>query len=248
MNDNLNNDFSGKLFGTLYVVATPIGNLEDITLRAIRILKEVDFILCEDTRTTGHLLKHYSIATKTISYHAKSKLSKTNEIIAMLQEGKNLALVSDAGTPGISDPGSLLINKARQHFNKEFGSNLGSNSELKIVSIPGPSALASALSVSGFTGGGFIFEGFLPHKKGRETIFKKIAESKDNFAFYESPHRIIKTLESLAKYIPERKIMIAREMTKMFEENIIGTPLEILKVFQEKPEKVRGEIVVIVFG
>jgi 16S rRNA (cytidine1402-2'-O)-methyltransferase len=223
--------------GTLYVVATPIGNLEDMTFRAVRLLKEADAILCEDTRTTGKLLKHYDISNKTISYHAQSRLSRTEEIIELIRNGKNLALVSDAGTPGISDPGSQLINKAR----KEFGP------KLKIIAIPGPSALISALSVSGFTGNSFIYEGFLPHKKGRETIFKKIASSNETHAFYESPHRIIKTLESLEKYIPERKIMIAREITKMFEENLIGTPDQILKMFEDNPEKVRGEFVVIVF-
>jgi 16S rRNA (cytidine1402-2'-O)-methyltransferase len=223
---------------TLYIIGTPIGNLEDITFRAIRILKEVDMVLCEDTRTTRNLLNHYGIETKMISFHAKSKLSRTDEIIEMLREGKNLALVSDAGTPGISDPGSLLINKARE----ELGD------DLKIVAVPGPSALISALSVSGFTGGGFIFEGFLPHKKGRETIFKKIADSDETHVFYESPHRIIKTLEALALHAPEKKIMIAREMTKMYEENLSGTPAELMKIFEDNPEKVRGEFVVIVFG
>lgn len=233
-NQNMGNDQAG----TLYVVATPIGNLEDMTFRAVRVLKEVDLVLCEDTRTTANLLKHYGISTKTISYHAKSQLSRTGEIVSMLSEGKKLALVSDAGTPGISDPGSLLINKAREELGNSF----------KVVAIPGSSALISALSVSGFTGGSFIFEGFLPHKKGRETIFKKIADSNEVHSFYESPYRIIKTLQSFSKYIPERKIMIGREMTKMFEENLVGTPEEILKIFEDNPEKIRGEFVVIVFG
>jgi len=220
----------------LYVVATPIGNLEDITLRAIRILKEVDLILCEDTRTTRVLLSKYEITTPTQSYHAQSSLSKIDQVIEMLKGGKNIALVSDAGTPAISDPGSLLISRVR--------ASLGS--DVVISPIPGPSALVSALSVSGLTGGSFIFYGFLPHKKGRETIFKKIAESDMNSVFYESPHRIMKTLESLAEYAPEKKIIIARELTKIFEEIVSGTPSELVEYFTVNQEKERGEFVVMV--
>ena len=223
---------------TFYIIATPIGNLEDITLRAIRILKEVDLILCEDTRTTRVLLSKYEIKTPTSSYHAQSKLSKIDSIITMLKEGKNIALVSDAGTPAISDPGSLLIQKVREELGDEV-----------IVSpIPGPSALISALSASGLTGGSFTFYGFLPHKKGRETLFKTIAESPLISAFYESPHRIEKTLESLATHIPNRKVIIARELTKIFEQIISGTPEELITYFTTHPDKVRGEFVVIVEG
>jgi len=223
---------------TLYIIATPIGNLEDITLRAIRILKEVDLILCEDTRTTRVLLSKYDIKTPTSSYHAKSKLSKIDSIINMLKDGKNLALVSDAGTPAISDPGSLLIQKVKEELGDEV-----------IVSpIPGPSALISALSASGLTGGAFTFFGFLPHKKGRETIFKTIADSHLISVFYESPHRIEKTLESLALHIPERKVIIARELTKMFEQIISGNPQEIINYFTTNPDKIRGEFVVIIEG
>ncbi|MGB8815977.1 MAG: 16S rRNA (cytidine(1402)-2'-O)-methyltransferase [Minisyncoccia bacterium] len=218
-----------------YVVGTPIGNMEDITLRAIRILSEVDFILCEDTRVTRNILKKYSISKPTISYHTQSKLSKIDEIIFMLKEGKNLALVSDAGTPTISDPGSLLISRI-----------LAESPDTKIITIPGPSALVSALSVSGFPSSDFLFLGFLPHKKGRETLFKEIASSERTVVFYESPHRIMKTLESFKKFIPDRKIMIARELTKIFEETVFGLPEEVERYFLNNSDKVRGEFVVIV--
>jgi 16S rRNA (cytidine1402-2'-O)-methyltransferase len=222
--------------GTLYIVATPIGNLEDITLRAIRILKEVDYILCEDTRLTQRLLDRYDIKTKTMSYHAHSTEAKELVIINILKAGENLALVSDAGTPCISDPGVLLVSNVR----KEFGD------QAKVVPIPGPSALISALSASGISSAEFRFLGFLPHKKGRETIFKEIAKSKTVIVFYESTHRILKTLTSLDEYSPNFKVMIAREITKQFEEFVQGTPKEILEYFIKNPDKQRGEFVVIV--
>lgn len=223
---------------TFYVVATPIGNLEDMTLRAIRVLKEVDLILCEDTRVTGKLLKHYEIGTQTKSYHTQSKLSQIDTIIEMLESGKNIALVSDAGTPTISDPGSLLIKKISETL-----------PECTIVSVPGAKALAAAYSISGITGGEFTFLGFLPHKKGRETLFKEIAESDRAMVFYESPHRILKTLESLNAHLgPERQVVIAREITKMFEEVVRGNPEKVLEYFTSNEEKVRGEFVVMVGG
>jgi len=225
-----------KELGTLYIVATPIGNLEDITLRAIRILGEVDIILCEDTRTTKHLLNKYNINTKTISYHAHSTDAKESIIINYLKEGKNLALVSDAGTPCISDPGVLLVANIR----KEFGV------DAKVVPIPGPSALISALCASGISSAEFVFLGFLPHKKGRETLFKEIANSKRVMVFYESTHRILKTLSSLDIYSPNYKVMIAREITKQFEEFVDGTPKELLDYFNNNPVKQKGEFVVIV--
>ena len=224
----------------LYVIGTPIGNLEDITLRALRILKEADIILCEDTRVTKKLLNHYDIHTKTLSYHAHSTLQKVDYIIELLNEGKNLALVSDAGTPAVSDPGSLLISKIREAF---------INSDLeapKIVAVPGASALTSALSTAGVPVQDFTFLGFLPHKKGRETLFKEILESERAMVFYESTHRILKTLESLKKFMPERKVVIAREITKIFEETLVGTAEELLKIFTDTPEKTRGEFVVVV--
>ena len=223
---------------TLYIVATPIGNLEDITLRAIRVLKEVDLILCEDTRTTRVLLSRYDIKIPMMSYHAKSALSKIDKIIDMLREGKNIALVSDAGTPTISDPGSLLISKIREVM----------KDEVMISPIPGPSAMVSALSASGLIGGAFVFYGFFPHKKGRETLFRKMNESEMISVFYESPHRILKTIESLKEHMPERKVIIAREITKIFEQFLSGTPEELVAYFKEHTDKVRGEFVVMIEG
>jgi len=223
-------------YGKLYVVATPIGNLEDITFRAIRILEEVDYILCEDTRTTQVLLNRYKIKTKTMSYHAHSTDAKESSIINLLKAGKNLALVSDAGTPCISDPGVLLVSNVR----KEFGS------EAKVSPIPGPSALVSALSTSGISSAEFTFLGFLPHKKGREKIFKEIAESTRVIVFYESTHRILKTLASLNTHSPKCEVMIAREITKQFEEFVSGTPVELLKFLNENKVKQKGEFVLIV--
>lgn len=221
----------------LYIVATPIGNLKDITLRAIETLKSADIVICEDTRVTKKLLDAYDISKPTISYHSHSKLSKIDEIIELLREGKNIAMVSDAGTPTISDPGSFLIEKAREAF----------GGELKIIPIPGPSALISAVSVSGFGDSAFTFYGFLPHKKGRETLFKEISASDKVSVFYESPHRILKALESLKEFlVPGRKISVARELTKMFEEIKVGTTEEILKYYTENRDKVRGEFVIVV--
>lgn len=232
---------------TLYIIATPIGNLEDITLRAIRVLGEVDAILCEDTRVTAKLLQKYEIKKPLISYHAHSKLSKTEKIFALLEEGKNLALVSDAGTPCISDPGVMLIAEVRDRMSRR---NLAGEArfrlDIQIVPIPGPSALISALSASGLPSSEFLFLGFLPHKKGRETLFKEIAESKRTVAFYESPHRILKTLASLEKFAPEKKVVIARELTKIYEEFISGTASEILAHFELHQDTVRGEFVVMV--
>ena len=221
---------------TLYIVATPIGNLEDITLRAIRVLKEADVILCEDTRMTKRLLDKYEIRAKTLSYNAHSTQAKNKEIFELLEEGKTLALVSDAGTPGISDPGMLLVRQVREHF----------RDEVAVVPIPGASALSAALSASGAPSSEFLFLGFLPHKKGRETLFKEIAASKRTVVFYESPHRIMKTLGSLAKYAGDRRIIIARELTKIHEEFPAGTPTEVTEYFTTHKDKVRGEFVVIV--
>lgn len=221
---------------SFYVVATPIGNLEDITLRALRVLKEVDLILCEDTRTTKILLDKYEIKTPTASYHAHSKQSKVDFVFKLLEEGKEVALVSDAGTPAISDPGVLIVSQIRERF----------GDKVKVVPIPGPSALAAALSASGVPASEFTFLGFLPHKKGRETLFKEIAASERVMVFYESPHRILKALESLNKFAPEKKTTIARELTKIFEEYISGNPAELLEFFLKNKDKVRGEFVVIV--
>ncbi len=222
---------------TFYVVATPIGNLEDITLRAICILKEVDIVLCEDTRVTKRLFEKHGISTHMMSYHAQSGETKVELILENIASGKNIALVTDAGTPGISDPGSLLISKIRELY-----------PDLSVVSVPGPSALTSALSIAGVPTHEFIFLGFMPHKKGRETLFKEIRESERTIVFYESTHRIIKTLESLKKFLENtnKKVTLAREITKIYEEVIQGTSEEVLEVLSKTPEKQKGEFVVIV--
>jgi 16S rRNA (cytidine1402-2'-O)-methyltransferase len=218
-----------------YIVATPIGNMGDITLRAIETLKAVDLILCEDTRETKKLLDKYDIHKPTMSYHAQSKLAKTDKIFELLKEGKDLALVSDAGTPGISDPGAMLVSKIKEEL-----------SDVTIVPIPGATALITALSGSGLPTHEFTFLGFLPHKKGRETLFKEIAQSKRTMVFYESPHRILKTLESLVKFCPNKNVCVARELTKIYEEFKTGTPEEVLEYFVKNKEKQRGEFTVIV--
>ena len=218
-----------------YVVATPIGNMGDITFRAIETLKEVDLILCEDTRMTKRLLDKYFINKPTMSYHAQSKLSKTDKIFELLEEGENLALVSDAGTPGISDPGAMLVSQIKEKFN-----------DVQIIPIPGVTALITALSASGLPTHEFTFLGFLPHKKGRETLFKEIAEAKRTMVFYESPHRILKTLESLQKFCPEKKVCIARELTKIYEEFKTGSPKELLQYLTENTVKQKGEFTVLV--
>ena len=216
----------------LYIIATPIGNLEDITLRALRVLKDVNIILCEDTRHTKKLLAKYEINTPTISYHQHSKLNKINKIVDLLERGKNLALVSDAGTPGISDPGNQLIKYL-----------IDNKIDVEIIPIPGPSAVISALSISGFPTDNFIFLGFVPHKKGRQTFFKNIAEEKRTVAFYESPHRIMKTLESMKEYLPEKEIVICRELTKIHETIYRGKAKDIKKTLT--PDQVKGEFVVV---
>lgn len=221
-----------------YIVATPIGNLGDITLRAIETLKNVDLILCEDTRETRKILEKYSIKTPTMSYHARSKLSKVDTILKMLKEEKNLALVSDAGTPTISDPGVMLVSRIKSE----------SGDKTEVIPIPGVSAVITALSASGLPTNEFTFLGFLPHKKGRETLFKEIASlgEKRTYVFYESPHRIKKTLEALEKFCPSRKVCLARELTKIYEEFKTDTPTELLKFLKENEEKIRGEFTVIV--
>lgn len=222
--------------GTLYVVATPIGNLEDITLRAIRVLKEVSLVLCEDTRHSRVLLSHHGIATKTESYHARSADSKMEQIAKRLESGEDLALISDAGTPLISDPGNPLI----LFLNKRFGT------ELKIVPIPGASALTAALSVIPVPSGRFTFIGFVPHKKGRQTAIKEMRERDDATVCYESSHRILKLLAEFEEFFPEARVTIARELTKQFEEIISGTATELKTLLESKPEKQKGEFVVIV--
>lgn len=219
----------------LYIVATPIGNLEDITLRALRILKESDFILSEDTRVTKKLLNHFEISVPLISFHEYSEESKFQRIFDLLKEGKDIALVTDAGTPAISDPGSYLIKKVREKI-----------PETKIIPIPGPSAFVALLSVSGFAGSEFTFLGFPPHKKGRKTFFERISRSELPVVFYESTHRLKKALESLNEVCPEKNIVLGKELTKIYEEIIIGNPAEVLEYFNLNPLKTKGEFVLLV--
>ncbi len=248
---------------TLYIVATPIGNLEDISMRALRILSEVDFILCEDTRVTGKLLSHYDVKTPTISYHQHSKPKKTNYILDLLQKGKDLALVSDAGTPGISDPGGKLIQDAIEKF----------DDKVKIESVPGPSAVTAALSISGIPTDKFIFLGFLPHKKGRQKFLQKIVASEYPVVVYESKHRILKFLEELKnlnkeiekynkevelenlkiktkkkkeKKSPVTSVVVCREISKMHETVYRGEIKTILEKIKEGKSDQKGEFVVIV--
>ena len=225
--------------GILYIVGTPIGNLEDITKRALRILSEVDLILCEDTRNTKVLLDHYQIKTPTLSYHQHSRLKKTEDIANFLREGKNIALVSDAGTPGISDPGNQLAESAIS----------GSGDNIKITPIPGPSALTAIASISGFPTDRFLFLGFPPVKKKRNKFFEEVINSKYPVIFYESPYRILKTLNELnflyTRYkIQDTKIVVCRELTKKFETIYRGTAAEIIRSLEK--EGIRGEFAVIV--
>lgn len=219
--------------GILYVVATPIGNLEDITLRSLRILKEADYVLCEDTRVTGKLLKHYDIKTTLKRYDAHTPEHVHTEIVKDLASGKVIALVSDAGTPGISDPGVLLIAQAR-----EVG--------VRVDAIPGASSLTAAFSIAGIPGNQFTFLGFVPQKKGRQTFFQELAEMDIPVVFFESTHRILKALESL-KSVTSKRVVIAREITKMHEEVVAGTAQEVLEYFLAYPDHQKGEFVVIVY-
>jgi len=219
--------------GKLYIVATPIGNLEDITLRALRVLKEADLILCEDTRVTKRLLSRYEISTSARSYHQHTSEEKGQQIIREILSGKDLALVTDAGTPGVSDPGNVLVGMAVENG-------------IQVVPIPGASALAALVSVAGIDMQKFVFFGFPPHKKGRETFFKEIAASKYPVMYYESPHRVLKNLELLQSLGADKRIILGRELTKMFEETVRGSISEISEYFKNNTGKVKGEFVIIV--
>ncbi len=223
--------------GVLYIVSTPIGNLEDITFRAVRVLEEADAILCEDTRVTKKLLDHYHIDNKLISYFQHSKISKVDSIIKMLEDGAKLALVTDAGTPGISDPGQELIAELRT-------SNFELRKEISIIPIPGPSALTAAASVSGMIEKEFYFAGFLPKKKGRQTKFKELAKLEAPIIIYESANRLQRTLWAIKDYFGSNvEVFIAREITKIYEEYWGG---KISKVISEIDEHtLKGEIVLI---
>ncbi len=222
--------------GKLYIIATPIGNLKDISFRAIEILKSVDLIYCEDTRVSKKLLGYYQISAHLDSYHQHSRDSKIEKITELLSQGKNIAYISDAGTPGISDPVGKLVEVIVEKFPNE---NL-------IESIPGASSLIVALSLSGFNTDNFLFLGFLPHKKGKETLLKEIIESKRTVAFFESKHRIIKTLEKLQSlgFSEDRKLVICRELTKKFETIYRGNLEKVINDL--KNDKVKGEFIVIV--
>ena len=220
--------------GTLSVVATPIGNLEDITLRALRTLKECDVIYAEDTRVISKLLARYSIAKPLQRLDAATEGKRAEGVIARLLEGERVVFVSDAGTPGISDPGARLVAAVREQL-----------PTATIEAIPGASALTAALSIAGLDTGEFIFVGFLPHKKGRQTALGKIAESELPVVLYESPHRIEKLLSEL-EALDVSKVTVARELTKMHEELVSGTPTEMLAYFAKHPDHIRGEFVVIV--
>jgi len=218
----------------LYIVPTPIGNLEDITLRAIRVLKSVDYILAEDTRNTSRLLKHLEIDKNLYSYHTFNEHQKIKQVIQELQNGKKIALVSDAGTPAISDPGFLLVRECLQ-------------ADIKVECLPGATAFVPALVKSGLPTDRFVFEGFLPHKKGRQTRLKAIAEEESTVVLYESPHRLLKFLGEVIAFMGEnRKVSVSRELTKIYEETINGTAAEVLHYFENKT--IKGEIVVVVGG
>jgi 16S rRNA (cytidine1402-2'-O)-methyltransferase len=220
----------------LYLVPTPIGNLEDITLRAIRILGEVDGILAEDTRNSGQLLKHLNISKPLYSHHAHNEHTGVPGVIKMLKEGKSLALISDAGTPGISDPGYLLVKACVDNG-------------IEVESLPGATAFVPALVNSGFPTDRFVYEGFLPHKKGRQTRWKALAEEERTIVLYESPHRLVKALEQIIEFIsPDRLVMVGRELSKMHEQMVRGTATEVLAYFVAHPDKVRGEIVIVIAG
>lgn len=215
--------------GKLYIVATPIGNLGDLTLRAEEILKSVDLVACEDTRHSGILLKHYKIDKPKLSFHSHSGHAKVIKILAYLKGGDDVALISDAGTPGISDPGYVLIDAAI---------DLG----IEVIPIPGPSAVITALCASGLPTDKFLYLGFLPTKKGRQTLFKKIADSEYTVVFYESPHRLKKTLKQLKDHLKkDAKVVVAKELTKIYEKFYRGS---IDEVYKQIPDKPKGEYVV----
>lgn len=220
--------------GALYVVGTPIGNLADITLRALETLKSVDFILAEDTRVTKKLLVKYEITTSVFSAHEHTEAKKLEGFLDRIAAGENAAIVTDAGTPGLSDPGNVLVSLALARG-------------IAVVPIPGVSAVAALVSVAGIDMREFMFLGFPPHKKGRETYFKRVIASECPVMYYESPHRLMKNLELLQLFAPEMQVIIGRELTKMFEEIVRGGVAEAIQYFTEHPDKVKGEFSVIAY-
>lgn len=229
----MSGDKNGK-YGTLYVVATPIGNLEDITLRAVRILGEVDLIAAEDTRHTRKLLSHLSLSKPLVSYYKDREAVRSEKIIGELLAGRDVALVSDAGTPAISDPGAVLVARCHEHF-------------INVIAVPGPSALTAALSVAGLTQSSFTFLGFLPAKKSqRINILTAHAQDEAAIIFYESPRRVCDSLADCRAVFGERKVFIARELTKIHEELLTGILAEVIRTLEERSQ-IKGEFVVIVF-
>lgn len=221
--------------GKLYIVSTPIGNLEDITLRALRVLKEVDLVACEDTRTTRKLLLRYGIEKPLLSYHEHNEIEKSKELVSLLIEGKNLALVSDAGTPCISDPGYRLV-------------KLASESGIDVLSIPGPSSVVSALSVSGLPTSAFAFFGFPPRtKKHLADFLRRFKGYPETLVFFESPKRVVKTLRAISEVLGDRSISLSREMTKLYEETIRGRVSEVLRELEKRGE-VKGEVTIVIEG
>ena len=219
--------------GELYIIATPIGNLKDITLRAIEVIKSVDFIVCEDTRRAKVLLNSIGVEKKLVSYYTYNERQRAQEIISALKSGSSAGLISDAGTPGISDPGYLLIRKAIEEG-------------IKVVPIPGATAFVAGLVVSGLPMDEFVFAGFLPHKKKRKKKLEKLSEEERTVVLYESPHRIIKTLEEIRQYFGEREIAVARELTKVHEEVIRGKVSDVLEKL--KSSNAKGEFVIVISG
>jgi 16S rRNA (cytidine1402-2'-O)-methyltransferase len=219
----------------LFLVPTPIGNMEDITLRALRVLREVDFVLCEDTRTTKNLLRHYEIEQRCMAYHIHNEHQQLKQIIAQIKTSQSVALVSDAGTPGISDPGFLLLRECIAEG-------------IEVECLPGATALIPAVVNSGLPCDSFYFNGFLPHKKGKESTLRRLSEMKETVVFYESPHRLAKTLVMMQSFFAEdTPISISRELTKIHEENFRGTLADAIAHFSLDKE-VKGEIVVVVGG
>ena len=221
--------------GTLYLVATPIGNMEDITLRALRTLKECDAVLAEDTRVTRRLLDRHEIDRPTVSCHEHTDGTKLDSLVARMKAGESFAYVTDAGTPGLSDPGNKLV-------------SLAIKAGIPVVPVPGPSALGAIVSVAGIDMREFVFKGFPPHKKGRETFFRFVAGSDMPVVYYESPHRVVKNLELLSSFAPEKRIILGREITKMFEETVRGTVTEVKERFESDPSKVKGEFVIVAYN
>lgn len=220
--------------GTLYIVATPIGNLGDMTLRALETLKSVDVVLSEDTRVTGNLLRHFEIQKPLVSFHEHTEADKAVKLVERLKHGENMALVTDAGTPGISDPGNVLVALAA-----EVG--------IRVVPIPGANALGAIVSVAGIDMREFTFLGFPPHKKGRETFFKRVMESEMPVIYYESPHRVVKNLELLGELAPNKKLVLGRELTKIFEEVVRGSVSEVRAYLESKIGKMKGEFTIVVY-